>query len=249
MATAQGRRHEGDGVDCQDAVTRLAKGQLTAIALADGAGSARHAALGARLSADAIARYLLRALPALLACKEERAKASLLTSVLQVLTRAAREQSASVEDFACTLLFAATDGRTLLVGQLGDGRVGVRDNASGLWRPMLVATKGEFLNETTFVTSGGALARFQLARGDAATVSACVLMSDGAEESLFHRATQTFAPAVESIAQWVATHPVRKTEAALAGQLRTVLRTKTFDDVAVACISRRPTQLTSKTPP
>jgi hypothetical protein len=249
VATAQGRRHEVDAVGCQDAVVRLAKGQFTAIALADGAGSASHAAQGAQLTAEVTARYLLRDLPALLASTEDRAKSTLLTLVLQKLQRAANGQSAALADFACTLLFAATDGHTLLVGQLGDGRVGVRDSASGVWRPMLVASKGEFINETTFVTSRTASARFQLARGEAASISACVLMSDGAEESLFHRASQTFAPAVESIAQWVAIHPVSKTEAALATQLRTVLRTKTFDDVGLACISRRATHITPKTTP
>jgi hypothetical protein len=249
VAVAQGRRHAADGVACQDAVARLAKGRYAAIALADGAGTARYAARGATLSAAVAARHLVRHLPKLLACTEERAKATLLTTVLQVLRRAARALSAPVEDFACTLLFAATDGRTLLLGQIGDGRVGVRDISSGLWRPVLTASKGEFINETTFVTSRSALARFQLARGDAASVSACVLMSDGAEDSLFHRATQTFAPAVESIAQWVALHPVRKTERALAQQLSTVLRTRTFDDVGLACMSRCSAHSATKTSP
>jgi len=104
---------------------------------------------------------------------------------------------------------------------------------------MLVATKGEFLNETTFVTSRRALEKFQLARGMATTVSACVLMSDGAEEGLFNRASQTLAPAVESIANWVSSlHPIRKVDAALALQLRTLLRAKTFDDLGLACMSQ-----------
>jgi hypothetical protein len=249
VAVAQGRRHAADGVACQDAVARLTKGRYAAIALADGAGTAAHAARGATLSAAVAARHLVRHLPALLACTEERTKATLLTAVLQALRRAARAQHAPVEDFACTLLFAATDGCTLLLGQIGDGRVGVRDISSGLWRPVLAASKGEFINETTFVTSRSALARFQLARGDVASVSACVLMSDGAEDSLFHRATQTFAPAVESIAQWVALHPVRKTERALAQQLSAVLRTRTFDDVGLACMSRCSAHSATKTLP
>ena len=247
VAVAQGRRHAAEGVACQDAAARISKGRFTAIALADGAGTAPHAARGATLSAAIIANHLVRHLPALLVCSEERAKATLLKTVLQTLRRAACAQSAPVEDFACTLLFAATDGRTLLLGQIGDGRVGVRDSASGLWRPVLTVSKGEFINETTFVTSRSAPARFQLARGDAASVSACVLMSDGAEDSLFQRATLTFAPAVESIAQWVATHPVRTTERALAQQLSTVLRTKTLDDVGLACMSRRPPPLATRT--
>jgi hypothetical protein len=114
---------------------------------------------------------------------------------------------------------------------------------------VLAASKGEFINETTFVTSRSALARFHLARGDAASVSACVLMSDGAEDSLFQRVTQSFAPAVESIAQWVALHPVRTIERALAQQLSAVLRTRTFDDVGLACMSRRPPPLATKKSP
>jgi hypothetical protein len=238
-ATAQGRRHEAQGVACQDAVGRIIKGKFTAIALADGAGTALHAERGANIAIDITVRYLLSHFDRLLASTEERAKIEILATVRRALRRTARDRPGRFEDYACTLMFAVTDGKTLFVGQIGDGRVGVRDRASGAWRPMLVASKGEFLNETTFVTSRRALSNFQLARGAASAVSACVLMSDGAEETLFNRAARTFAPAVETIANWVAVHPSAKVEAALEQQLQTLLRAKTFDDLGLACMSRQ----------
>lgn len=236
-ATAQGRRHEAEGVACQDAVARIINGRFAAIVLCDGAGSALHAARGARTTADATARHLLKNFEALITGAEQRAKRSILDHVQSALRRVSHKHSSQLADLACTLLFAATDGTTLLIGQIGDGRVGVRDADTGQWRPLLTACKGEFLNETTFVTSGRSGANFQLARGPASKFSACVLMSDGAEEGLFNRATQTLAPAVETIADWVVSHPKAKVESALSLQLQATLRTKTFDDVALACMS------------
>jgi hypothetical protein len=237
-ATAQGRRHEAEGVACQDAVAYVAKGKFAAIALADGAGTARHAARGASLCVDATLRHLVSHFDSLLAASEGRAKIDILANVRRAIRCEARTYSANFIDFACTLIFAITDGKTMLLGQIGDGRLGVRDQASGQWRPILVATKGEFFNETTFVTSRRALANFQLARGLASSISACLLMSDGAEESLFNRGTQSFAPAVDTIANWVADYPSKRVEAAIALQLQTLLRAKTFDDLSLVCMSR-----------
>lgn len=239
-ATAQGRRHEAEGVACQDAVGRIVKGKFSAIALADGAGTARYAALGASISVEITLRHLLVHFDKLLSSTEARTKVNILATVRQALRREARDKLARFEEFSCTLLFAVTDGNTLLAGQIGDGRVGVRDSVSSEWRPMLVASKGEFLNETTFVTSRSALRSFQLARGTASAVSACVLMSDGAEENLFNRASQSFAPAVDTIANWIASYPTKKVEVALKEQLHTLLREKTFDDLGLACMSRLP---------
>jgi hypothetical protein len=237
-AASQGRRHEADGVECQDAIARSAKGRHVAIALCDGAGSARLSASGAVATADATVRHLLVHFDRLVAGGLPRASLSITENVQRTLRRIARRQSARFEDLACTLLFAVTDGTSLLVGQLGDGRVGVRDAKTGDWHPMLTASKGEFLNETTFVTSRRANENLQLALEPASRFSACMLMSDGAAESLFNRASQTLAPAVETIAGWVASHPTAMVETALRQQLQTLLRTMTFDDVAVACMSR-----------
>jgi hypothetical protein len=242
-AASQGRRHEADGVECQDAIARSAKGRHIAIALCDGAGSARLSARGAAATADATVRHLLVHFDDLVAGGLPRASLSITENLQRTLRRVAQRHSARLEDLACTLLFAVTDGACLLFGQLGDGRVGVRDAETGSWRPVLTASKGEFLNETTFVTSRRAKESLQLGLEPASRFTACMLMSDGAEESLFNRATQTLAPAVETIAGWVASHPTAKVEAALRQQLQTLLRAKTFDDVAIACISRPPNKV------
>jgi len=238
-ASAQGRRHEAQGLPCQDAWARGSLGPLAAMVVCDGAGSAAHAAQGAQLAAQTTLQLLLQQGPALLSMTDEQVKATVLGCVHAALAGAAQRQGLPLRELACTLLLAVSDGRRMLFGQLGDGRVGVCSSSAG-WHVLDTGTRGEFANETVFVTSGGALAHFHLVRATATAVTACVLMTDGAEQALLHRATGTLAPAVDTVARWVWAHGTDRVEAALQQQLQTLLRTKTFDDLTLACMSRRP---------
>ena len=153
------------------------------------------------------------------------------------LAAATIRHQAALKDFACTLLFVATDGKRLLIGQLGDGRIGIRNAETGDWRLMLDAFKGEFFNETVFVTSKKATELLQLAIGPVNSIDACVIMSDGAEEGLYQRASHTFAPAVSRMLEWVQTYDQPTVETALKNNLKDTVRLKTTDDVSVAYLS------------
>lgn len=61
----------------------------------------------------------------------------------------------------------------------------------------------------------------------------CVLMSDGSEESLFNRSSETFSLAVETMFRWGHVASVGSVEHALAANLRELLRQRTLDDVSI----------------
>ncbi len=243
VASAAGRKHEADGILCQDAVCGVTSRKLAVIVLADGAGSARYARLGAQIAVNTTARMLVNSFRRFMKAGLKTVQHRLMSKLLKTLSVAARRQNADNRDFACTLLFAATDGKQLLMGQLGDGRVGVcrgdtdsRKAGAQTWQPALAAAKGEFFNETVFITSANAANRLQLALIPVEAGDACIILSDGAEEGLYQRASQTFAPAVSRMLEWVHQYDRNTVETALENNLRDVVRLKTADDVSVGFV-------------
>ncbi len=153
--------------------------------------------------------------------------------VIRMLTEVSKRYRTELKQFAATLLFAATDGKNLLIGQLGDGRIGIRDAVTGEWRTVLKASKGEFFNEIVFVTSRNAPDLLQLSVLSVDSTDACVIMSDGTEESLYQRASGMFVPAVSRMSDWVPKYNRTTLESAIENNLKDVIRLKTSDDVSI----------------
>lgn len=233
VANAQGRRHESEGTSCQDAVFGFASGKFASIVLADGAGSASHSMLGAQIVVNTLTQVLKENFKRIAKSKEEKARNKMMNPLIRSLSVAAQQHQKALEDFACTLLFVATDGKRLLIGQLGDGRIGIRNSATGEWRQIMEASKGEFINETVFVTSKNATNLLQLAIGPVDSIDACVIMSDGAEEGLYQRSSHTFAPAVSRMSEWVQEYDRTTLETAIQNNLKDMIRLKTMDDVSI----------------
>jgi hypothetical protein len=238
-AAIAGRRHEAEGIPCQDVVVHKSRRGNHVIALCDGAGSAQHAETGARALAAVVVNHVAGHLPHLLSLTEDQARQTIVGVARTALLRLAQRNRWDMASLATTLLFAATDGSTFLAGQLGDGRIGVRTGESASWLPLDTASRGEFSNETQFITSSHALGSLQLARCSMADVDACVLMSDGAEATLFQRRTAKFAAAVETMSQWARAESAARCRQGMAHGLRELLRTQTLDDVSVAFLVRQ----------
>lgn len=235
-AAVPGKSHVNQNIPCQDYVGTTRGKSVFAIALADGAGSASHADLGARVAVQHTLKYLRSNFDSLIESSEGEISAIIIKGALTALSRHANKQKKPLKDLASTLMFAATDGCKYLCGQLGDGRVAIFDkdlrSADSVFEP----AKGEFFNETNFLTDAGAIARLRIQIGDASKIGGFALMSDGAEESLFDRSKREFAPALPKIISWLDTHSERKVKSALLENLSATLSTKTQDDISVALL-------------
>jgi hypothetical protein len=233
-AAVVGSSHEERGQPCQDYTAVMRSPASCAIVLADGAGSARHAELGARTAVSSMLRMLRTELGTLLALSHSEAAARIVARLQRGLARQAARHDSELHDLASTLLFAATDGERFLCGQLGDGRVARFDpslhEACALFEPH----KGEFLNQTLFLTASSAARELQLVSGSAAEVGGFALLSDGAEESLYQRAQASFAPALLRMVGWLSVHSERRVKEALHKNLTKALRERTGDDVSLA---------------
>lgn len=238
-AAVVGRGHEQNGIPCQDYVCHESYRGIGAIVLADGAGSASHAEAGAKIVATCVARFLTRNLRELVASEEANARLMILNVARQALVEQADQLQIDLRELASTLLFAVSDNKVMLTGQLGDGRIGIRAKYLPVWRVIDTAYKGEFSNTTVFITSPNAEQYLKLALIPVKDVSGCVLMSDGAESCLYQRATEKFAPAVETMYAWSNLERPASVEAALADNLTNIIRMRTQDDVSLGYLMPR----------
>ncbi len=164
-ASVRGSGHEQSGAECQDAHAVDVTLGMMVVAVADGAGSARYAALGSAAAASA-ALDSVRAERALGLPQTESAWRDCLARVLdgarERLVQEAREHGAELREFATTLLVAVVTPELLVAAQVGDGAIVEFDDTTpptALTRP----ERGEHVNETTFLTSEGAVEQAQYA--------------------------------------------------------------------------------------
>ncbi len=153
-ASVVGTSHSATGAPCQDFCAHrhvLIDGKSVVIlALADGAGSAAHSDEGAAAAVEAT----LDALAILVADGEElgESAAFYVLDLAQARVRAlADERSLSPRQFACTLLFAVISNDANMFVQVGDGAWAVKSH--GRYHPATWPNRGEFANETYFITS------------------------------------------------------------------------------------------------
>ncbi len=182
--SSRGTSHLKTGDPCQDAhAWRVLPCGTLVVAVADGAGTARLAEAGAALAV----KTALETVCALLVAadvandKDEQWRALLLgaiTSAHQALETEASAQQAALRDFACTLAVAvACPGALVAAVQIGDGAVVAMAEGGEVFAVTRPAPS-EYLNETTFLISPGAIegASFAIWRG---TLSRLGMLTDG----------------------------------------------------------------------
>lgn len=166
-ASEPGASHERIGHACQDAHawTRLREAVLIA-AVADGAGSTTLGGVGAATASKEAVESAARTLSALPTHLDDDSLRRLLCSAVgETLARLGLEAHARqtpLENLATTLILVVGAPGIVGVAQVGDG-VAVAaekiDDAIALTRPQ----SGEYVNETTFLTSAHALELMQVA--------------------------------------------------------------------------------------
>ncbi len=178
-ASVQGVAHLRAGVPCQDAHrwSALPGGRLVA-AVADGAGSAPLAETGARIAADALVDSVRDALAADPDADVGTVLERGFHAALEAVIEEAAGRGADPSDLATTLAAAIAGPERAVAAQVGDGAVVVRGRDGVLHVAGVAAPRGEYLNETVFLTSPGALEPLRAAALEAAP-SHLALLTDG----------------------------------------------------------------------
>lgn len=243
VASAVGTAHDDLGLPCQDYVSRMRRPPIFAIALADGAGSAEHSEAGARIVVKRMLKLLRSDFHHLLAAFQDSGETVndhmvdlILTPLKRSLQRWAKINGTPIHSLASTLLFAATDGQQYFCGQLGDGRMAIFNRDISRAESVFEPVKGEFFNQTVFVTSPLAHTGLNLKSGVTNDVGGFAIMSDGTEESLFNRAEASFAPALLRMMKWLDVYPGSTVSRALTSNLNKVFHERTSDDLSIGLI-------------
>ncbi len=227
----------------QDRTKYLSRSGVQVLCLADGAGSASHSQLGAQAVVDEGCAVLIERFADYAASSDGVwVKVDLLSRLAAKVTSVAERRGVSSADLATTFLCVAVSGDTFLGAHVGDGVVGYLKH--GGLRLISGPDNTEFANQTTFVTSSGALESMRLFRGSLDGVGGFILMSDGTADSLYNPRTGELAGACAKLIDAVGTAPGGQSKTSdykkrLRRLVNINIRNATKDDCAIGILGRR----------
>ena len=157
-----GVQHQKLKMPCQDyAAYNLVNNEIIIGAVADGAGSAKLSHQGAELTVTKTIEYLTSCVDTSQeTCVENLTNfdnSQLLTIIVDCLKQKAENENCLLKDLACTLVAFIATPKYLLGIQIGDGFLVIREQQKEEYELVFKPDKGEYANETTFVTSDDAL--------------------------------------------------------------------------------------------
>ena len=179
--SAKGTSHEKLGSPCQDYAQFIRvndfgeivnNGDIIIGAVCDGAGSCKHSDIGSQLAVETALKYLQGWLkwlkkggkdlsPAILEDDAHKVFAQVVEEVKKQFESQAQERHCSPKDLSCTLLVVVATPQWLAAMQIGDGFIVIRQPDSE-YQLLFQPIKGEYANETTFVTASNALEKMRV---------------------------------------------------------------------------------------
>ena len=229
--------------------------QSACVTMSDGASKALHAYLGAKYTCSAACDWLVEQLGMdenhLWNLTDQELKIQLLDYIRIKLEMARKEVISKQEQmgeglvtypplsaFSATLLFAITDGKRYLVGNLGDGIVGTISDDGSEPVQLLGAENGQVANRTWFCISPEAADHLHLLRGELPSDGPItfVLMTDGSADCLYDHRNHSFAPALAVMAEWLrrADYTDQKISKTIRSTMERLFTSRTLDDCALA---------------
>ncbi len=253
-----GTSHVKTGLVCQDNRGWFAAGDLIAVAVSDGAGSAPSSHVGSAVAVRAAITNLLELYETgqlknggrrvqrwfdrcpLIRRKKQDGDTKLKTQLLRslgVATKAVEEAAASIgampRDLATTLIVVVAGPEFVAAAQIGDGAVVVGDRDSNL-TSLTAPSASEFLNETTFLTSPSAPQRVQV-NVRRMTPANLAVFSDGLQMlALKMPMAEPHAPFFTPLFRYISATPEERAEQGIEEFLRSKrIGGRTDDDVTL----------------
>ena len=241
FASVAGTAHQG-GV-CQDHATARVvagpDGPVLIAAVADGAGSAAHSEVGARVAVEA---FLAAAEIGVGAAVTEDTLRAWFDSARAAVAHAAQGRGVPLRQLACTLLVAIVGSTWAWFAQIGDGLI-VFDGlepagfAFAFW-----PDSGEYVNTTRFLTDADYPTRLR-SDGLSRPISRLALLTDGLQMLAIDYATaevhgRFFAPLLAVVAAATDQDQLRTDLAGFLDSPR--INARTDDDKTLLLATRRP---------
>lgn len=190
-ASVPGARHLEEAGPSQDAFSAAAlahpEGEIIALLIADGAGSAPRATEGAAIAVGSALvsarRRLAGGLPSNGAAWREAIQGVAADVVAQVSATARALEDCSVEDLSCTLGVVLLSSPWLAMLMIGDTFCVVRRRDGGLHVPLAPAHLGNDPSRTVFLSHPHCLSLAAVAILEDDGIDACAISSDGLDSS------------------------------------------------------------------
>ena len=205
------------------------KNSFYGLSLADGAGSCKYSDIGAEFITQEILKYIKLNFDDLF--KDENLSSTLLNHIENKLY-SKTTPDISFKDLSSTLLFIAIKDNRFLIGHIGDGVIGMLDSSNNL-KTISKPDNGEYSNSTFFTTSVSYTNRLRMLKGTLKSANGFILMSDGAEESLYDKKTESLSDTNKVIINWLENNSVIDVEKALYDNLEQIISKQTSDDCSI----------------
>ena len=232
MAVRAGLYHKTHGMSCQDRVAVHRENGVVCVALADGAGSREHSAVGAELVTQHIVKLLCQNFREVQDMADTSAVHWLKDSCIQKLLQLEHP----LRELACTLLFfAAQEDGTFLSGHLGDGiQISIKHRVAEVFS---LPENGEYQNETYFITGQDAADHLRMQKGTLSESGGLLMMSDGMAESLYQRRTGRLASACQQMVQWLQEGEETAISQALENNMERIFSKHSEDDLSLVLLT------------
>lgn len=234
----KGRKHELMDIPCQDktAVFRDEANKVTAVALADGAGSAKIAEKGAECVVNKVLPYVNKYFDRIYNNRQDPLIIDELVNYLhEELVRVAHTCNGRIDDLATTMLFCVIKDSRFLAGHIGDGIIGIHcSNSTAL---LSSPVNGEYVNETFFVSDENAALHMSIYGGEIGDIDGFILLSDGSANSLYEYKSARFSEAVENIFVMSGIMSNESFAKMLGEAFDDIVRKRTTDDCSIALLT------------
>ena len=237
-SSVTGRNHQRKGTPIQDRTCVRTEGGVTAVALADGAGSASLSQEGAEAAVQRTCQFLCQNFDALYCAETPVAlRRAILVQAVEALVQRAGELGAPAQELACTLMAVAVKGDRYLIFHVGDGVVVYQKE--GKVKAASVPWNGEFANHTVFLTSPDALQRSKGYRGIQPKLEGFCLMSDGSGAALYEKRKERPAPILKILLQQTQLLGNDIAAEILESVMQKIVSPRTQDDCSLILLTRK----------
>ncbi|MBR1432096.1 PP2C family serine/threonine-protein phosphatase [Ruminococcus sp.] len=232
----QGLGHIKESIPCQDKTHIYIDDNIAVAALADGAGSAKLSHLGAEHITHFICEDLAQNFDYYFENNNGiEVKNKFDIKIKEQLSKLSEELKCQMADLASTLLMVAVKDNHFILLHIGDGVIGY--SKEDRIRVASTPTNGEFVNATVFTTSDDVVKNMQLMKGNTGNIDGFVLMSDGAETSLYNKKNNKLADVLERIIKMLTFLPTEIVQKQLINSFDTVIRNSTSDDCSISILA------------
>ena len=198
-ACVTGLSHLKKDIPCQDRIFSSYSNGVTAIALADGAGSYKKPEVGAEIVTKYVCEYITKNFSRLYNKQNKDIAKELLIGMRENLIDKAKSLKVDIKELSSTILFVGADQKRYLAGHIGDGMIGYYEKNKA--RPLSQPDNDN--GYTIFPASKGAFERFRIYKNSINNIDGFILMSDGSFDSLYNPNSKKMADANVTMFEWL----------------------------------------------